>query len=121
MTCRNAARAASFGDPDDATARAQAVLDRSGERGDAAIVSNSVLVSPVEVHVTSEPVTQRDENSRKEFTPGGQVSGTVTAITEVDVSPFVLHVFLGKGRKLTFRSQQTFPITYAIPATRPTS
>ncbi len=116
-TCRDAVRAAACGDPADATARAQAALNEAGQRDPRAMISNSVLVSSVDVQVTGKPVPQIDEALNNTFNPGGPVTGTVTATTEVEVRPFVLQGFL--PRKVTFRSQHSCPITYVMPAYHP--
>jgi hypothetical protein len=116
MICRDAARAAAAGDPLEAPARAQAVVNGEGDRH-SSLVSNTVLVPPVDVSVTHEPVLQYDRLSRKEFGPGGPVYGTVTVATEVEIKPFVLKALT--GRKFTFRANQTFPITYIAPVIHP--
>lgn len=121
LTCRSAARAAASSNPAEATERAQTVVDRTNECNTSTIISNSLLVAPAEVYIASEPVPQCDPISGKEFNPGGPVTGTVTATTEVEIRPFVIQCFFGKGKKLTFRSQHTFPITYVESASRPPS
>jgi Flp pilus assembly protein TadG len=115
--CRNAARAAAFGNPTEATERAQAVL--SGTNQSSNLVSNSTLIGPVQVNVTHEPPTEFDPLSRTESSPGGPVSGDVTVETEVRITPFLLQKFVGRQRNLTFRAQESYPITYIMPVSHP--
>jgi hypothetical protein len=118
LVCRDAARAAAFGDPVDATARAQAVVESTADR-QSLLVSPSILIPPVDVQVSHEPVVQFDPISHREFSPGGPVTGTVTAVTEIEIRPFVMRIFTANTRKLTFRSHQKFPITYVSPVVHP--
>lgn len=115
-TCMSAARAAASGAPEEATDRAQIVLDRADGRGPTAMVSNSVLACPVQVDITSKPETQRDPVTKEEVNPGGAVVGSVTVTSEVEVKPFLLHSFFTKAKSLKFTSQHSCPITYVVPA-----
>jgi len=118
LVCRDAARAAAAGDPADATARAEAVVSSTGERN-SSVITSSILIPPVEVYVTQEPVRQFDRTTHQEYSPGGSVSGTVKVSTEVEITPFVLKMLLAGQRKLTFQSHQSFPITYIMPVVAP--
>ena len=114
-TCRNAARAAAAGDPVYATTRALSIINRSNDRSRSGMVSNFVLAQPVDVRVTSRPVSEMDQNSGQMINPGGAVTGTATVTTEVDVRPFVVQAVYGGKSPIKLRSQQTFPISFIQP------
>jgi hypothetical protein len=113
-TCRNAVRAAASGDPNQATPRVQAVIDRANSRT-TGIVSNFKLVQPVETVITSQPQAERDPISGDEITSGGPVNGTICATTEVDIKPFAVHGIYGGKSPLKFQSKQSFPISFVRP------
>ena len=105
-TCREAARVAASGDPNDAQARAAAVVARANQRA-SGMLSNFVLVN------VNNTVTAQQMLALQPY--GGPVQGTVTVQTEVDIRPFVVqYAYAGKS-PLTFRSQQSFPFTYVVP------
>lgn len=108
-TCREAARVASIGDPTDANKRAAAVVARANKQG-SSMLSNFVLVSCTST-VTAAQVTALKASF------GGPVSGTVTAVTEVDIKPFVVQYAYSGGAPLKFRATQTYPFTYVVPNT----
>ena len=108
-TCREAARVAASGRPGDQTSRAQAVVNRANAKT-TGMLSNFQLVG-----TPNSTVTQTTADALAPY--GGSLNGTVTVTTQVDVKPFVVQVVYNGGGPLTFRSQQTFPITYVVPNT----
>jgi hypothetical protein len=114
VLCRSAARAAANGNPAQATSRAQTVIDRARAGSLGRMISNFLLVSPVETKITGSPKSEIDVALEKQVNPGGPVSGSTTVTTEVEVKPFMVHMFYGKT-SLRFRAQQTFPISYVMP------
>ncbi len=111
-TCREAARVAASGNPLQAQSRAQAIIDRANSRA-SGMVTNFVLANFAST-VTAEDVAELG-------TYGGPVKGTVTIETDVSIHPIVVQlVYTGKS-PLHFRSQQSFPFTYVVPNTTPSS
>lgn len=110
-TCREAARVAASGNPNDATARAKAVVARANQRA-AGMLSNFTLIEPV----TLSPANLLTQMAQLQ-PYGGPVSGQVTVQTEVDVKPFVVQYAYSGQSPLKFRSQQTFPFTFVVPNT----
>ncbi len=111
--CRDAARKAAAGDPANAEQRAQTVVDQARQNGKAL---NIRLVSPVETEVVSQPRLRRDPETDALINPGGLVTGTVILTTEMEMTPLALHFFLIQQPPLKFRSKQSSPISYVIPA-----
>jgi len=106
--CREAARAAACGNPNDARARAVQVINLANQRS-GAYVSNLRLDS-----VTS-TVSAAEVAALSPY--GGPVQGSVTVRTFIDVHPYIIYwVYTGKPT-LTFTSQQTFPYSYVVPNT----
>lgn len=111
-TCREAARVAASGNPLDAQSRAQIIVDRANSHA-SAVVSNFTLARVVST------VTAKDIAALGTF--GGPITGSVSVETDVDVHPLVVQlVYTGKS-PLHFRSKQTFPFTYVVPNTTPSS
>jgi hypothetical protein len=106
-TCREAARVAAAGDPNDSEARAAAVVARANAKA-AGMLSNFTLIKPVQSTVTAAQMAALAQY-------GGPVQGTVTVQTEVDVRPFVVQFAYNGSSPLRFRSQQSFPYTYVVP------
>src|SRR5215469_14543327 len=80
--CREAARAAATGDPRNARARAQAVIS-SGGKSAGGLVTNLRLIGVS----STVPVATLAQLSLY----GGQVDGSVTVQTSIDVHPFLVH------------------------------
>lgn len=114
VLCRTAARAAATGNPEQATSRAQTVIDRARSRSAGSMISDFELISPVETKITGSPVAEVDAALEKQVNPGGPVTGAVTVTTEVEVKPFMVHMLYG-SKQLRFRTQQVFPISYVMP------
>jgi hypothetical protein len=111
-TCREASRVAASGNPLQAQSRAQAIVDRANSRA-SGMVSNFVLAN------FTSTVTAADVAAVGTY--GGPVNGTVTVETDVSIHPMVVQlVYTGKS-PLHFRSQQSFPFTYVVPNTTPSS
>lgn len=112
-TCREAARIAASGSPDQATAtqRAQAVINRANNRA-SGMLSNFVL-PPGGVVLNGVNPTQQAQALQY----GGSVSGTVTVTTQVTIRPFVVQMVYNGSNPLVFQSKQTFPFTYVYPST----
>ena len=109
--CREAARLASEGDPNLASSRVQAYLQRAGQ-------NSKGLVSPVVMSVpgiTFDPPSVPAQTAA--LAPyGGPVRGKVTVKTKVHINPYIVqHIYAGQG--LEFEAQKTFPITYVVPNT----
>ncbi|MDX2107608.1 MAG: hypothetical protein SFY67_14500 [Candidatus Melainabacteria bacterium] len=110
QTCKQAARAASSGDPVSANQRAQAIVARANQQG-SSMLSNFTLTG-----TTFNPATLiADRNALNPY--GGTVSGTVTVSTTVDIRPFLVPYVYSGGAPLTFRSAQTYPFTFVVPNT----
>lgn len=110
QTCKQAARAASSGDPVSANQRAQAIVARANQQG-SSMLSNFTLTA-----TTFNPSTViADRNALNPY--GGTVSGTVTVSTTVDIRPFLVPYVYSGGAPLTFRSAQTYPFTFVAPNT----
>ncbi|MBI2812127.1 MAG: hypothetical protein HYX67_15030 [Candidatus Melainabacteria bacterium] len=107
-TCREAARVAASGAPQDQANRAKAVISRANQRA-AGMLSNFKLVTDPPVST----VTQAQANNLAPY--GGALNGTVTVQTEVEIRPFVVQAAYNGKSPLIFRSQQSFPITYVVP------
>lgn len=120
-TCQAAARAAGRGDPGDAMVRAQAIVDRKGKSDDKALIANPQLFGPVQVSLTNMPRALRDPITGIAFNPGGPVIGTVTVVTKTVIRPFVLSFLTPDQKTFSVRSEQTFPLTYIMPSTKPSS
>lgn len=114
--CRNAARAAAEGDPAEASFRAQAVMNRSNLQANQPLISGSRLILPVEVKISSRPLTEPDIATGKQMNTGGPVTGTATVTTEVEIRPFIVHMMYGGKSPLKFTSRQSFPMSYVAPA-----
>ena len=107
---KQAARAASSGDPVTANQRAQAIVARANQQG-SSMLSNFTLTG-----TTFNPATLiADRNALNPY--GGTVSGTVTVSTTVDIRPFLVPYVYSGGAPLTFRSAQTYPFTFVVPNT----
>ena len=115
-TCRNAVRAAASGAPAEAARRAKAIVDGSNIRSGGGIVSQFVLVPPVDVKVTSKPISQVDAGTGSQITAGGPILGTAQVTTEVEVRPFIVHLVCGGGQPLKFKVQHSCPLSYVLPA-----
>lgn len=110
QTCKQAARAASSGDPISANQRAQAIVARANQQG-SSMLSNFTLTG-----TTFNPTTLiADRNALNPY--GGTISGTVTVSTTVDIRPFLVPYVYSGGAPLTFRSAQTYPFTFVVPNT----
>lgn len=110
QTCKQAARAASSGDPVSANQRAQAIVARANQQG-SSMLSNFTLTG-----TTFNPTTLiADRNALNPY--GGTISGTVTVSTTVDIRPFLVPYVYSGGAPLTFRSAQTYPFTFVVPNT----
>jgi Flp pilus assembly protein TadG len=109
-TCREAARVAASGKPSDQAARAAAVVARANQRS-AGMLSNFIVVAGY----PQSTVTQAQADAPPYVPYGGALNGTVTVQTEVDIKPFVVQAAYSGKSPLTFRSQQSFPITYVVP------
>jgi hypothetical protein len=111
-TCRDAARIAATGNPLDAQIRAQSVVNQTNDRV-VGLPSSFTLVSVVS------SVTPNDITALGAL--GGPLRGTVTVETEVSIHPMVVQwVYSGKN-PLLFRAQQSFPFTYVVPSSVPSS
>ncbi|MBS2002343.1 MAG: TadE family protein [Candidatus Obscuribacterales bacterium] len=107
-TCREAARVAASGAPQDQASRAKAVVARANARA-AGMLSNFKLITDPPLST----VSQAQADALKPY--GGALNGTVTVQTEVEVRPFVVQAAYNGQSPLKFRSQQSFPITYVVP------
>lgn len=107
-TCREAARVAASGAPQDQANRAKAVVARANARA-AGMLSNFKLITDPPLST----VSQVQADALKPY--GGALNGTVTVQTEVEVRPFVVQAAYNGQSPLKFRSQQSFPITYVVP------
>jgi hypothetical protein len=107
-TCREAARVAASGAPQDQANRAKAVVARANARA-AGMLSNFKLMTDPPLST----VSQVQADALKPY--GGALNGTVTVQTEVEVRPFVVQAAYNGQSPLKFRSQQSFPITYVVP------
>lgn len=114
-TCREAARVAASGDPNQAYDRANAVVQRANARA-AGMLSNFSLKKS---DVTFAPSAPNDPISQvTSLAPyGGPVQGTVSVRTTVQIRPFVVQFAYNGQSPLTFQSSQTFPFTYVVPNT----
>jgi Flp pilus assembly protein TadG len=113
--CRDTSQKAASGNPSDAQSRAQASIDQLNSNQAGSTFARFSLVLPVETSLSSEPKLQRDPETDQFFNPGGLIHGTVTVTTEVELRPVVIHLLIGKKSPLTFRSKQSFPISYVQP------
>jgi Flp pilus assembly protein TadG len=111
-TCREAARVAASGNPLDAQSRAQAIIDRANSHASSTASSFS-LVSVLST------VTPQDVQALGTF--GGLLKGSVTVQTDVSIRPMIVQFVFSGGAPLHFRSEQTFPFTYVVPNTTPTT
>jgi Flp pilus assembly protein TadG len=110
--CREAARAAATGDPNNASARATAIVNVA-KSGDRAFVSNIRLIT-VSSTVTAAELAK--------LTPyGGPVQGSVTVQTSIEVRPFIVQWAYNGKSPLIFHSKQTFPYSYSVPNTATSS
>lgn len=103
--CREAARAASIGDPNQCTNRAQRVIDQANATKGGFIKQFSLVAAAPNglVYPTNLGAT------------GGQVQGSIAVDTSVAVAPpFILRNF-AQTNLFTFKSHQSFPITYTLP------
>jgi hypothetical protein len=105
-TCREAARVAAAGNPNDMQLRAQAVVNRANASA-VGMCSNFVLAN------IASTVSPADLSRFTKY--GGTVTGTVSVETDVDVRPFVVKYAFSGGKPLQFRSQQSFPFTCVMP------
>jgi hypothetical protein len=115
--CAGAARAAADGDPAQAGRRAEAALRPPAKRPSGALVSDVVLVPPVKTQITRQPLAQKDPFSEKISNPGGPVEGIVLVSTEIQVSPFFLHLVCSPNSPLKFRCSHSSAISYVMPPT----
>jgi len=115
-TCRDAARAAASGDPQNATARAQAIVSRANARSHGQIVSNFAMVGGANVNIINQPTPQMEQTTGTMVNPGGPITGTVTVTTKVEIRPFVVQIVYTGQSPLIFQSRQTFPISYVVPS-----
>jgi len=116
FTCRNAARAAAAGNTGEAEYRARVAIDQSSTHGFANIISHPTLILPVEMNLTSQPIARRDPETDRFSNPGGLVTGTVTVTTQLEVRPLAMDFVFRRQAPLVFRSTQSFPIHYILPA-----
>ncbi len=114
LTCRNAVRAAASGDPVNAGQRAQSVVERQDGRSSSTLISNSVVVPPIEVKIINSPTAQPDAISGQLINPGGPIDGTISVTTSVEIKGFILQAFFSKQNPLRFSSRETFPITFVV-------
>jgi Flp pilus assembly protein TadG len=114
--CRNAARAAAAGGTTEVNYRARVAIDQSGLRGCGNIISQPKIILPVEVNLTSQPTEYFDPETGKIVNPGGEITGTITVTTEVDINPFAADLIFLQRKPLAFISEQTFPIHYIVPS-----
>lgn len=112
QTCRQAARAASSGDPATARQRADAIIARANQQG-SSMLSNFTLDQFIFNPGTVLTDTDALRASNGGF--GGTVSGTITVETTVEIRPFIVPQVYSGGAPLTFRASQTFPFTYLVP------
>jgi Flp pilus assembly protein TadG len=110
-TCREAARVAASGNPNDALDRAKAVVARANQKASGMLSNFQLVPQPngVKTNVTS--------NLPQLLQYGGPVQGTVQVETEVDIKPFVVQFAYNGQSPLKFRSRQSFPFTYVFPNT----
>ena len=105
---READRLAASGDPVQALARAQAVIDRIAKSTGgyvSKLTLKSLTFTPANLLTT--------ESSLVPY--GGVIQGSVTVRTEVTVTPIAIsYVWTGP---FVFDSEQTCPITYDVPNT----
>lgn len=111
-TCREAARVAALGDPTTCSARALAVINRANNQ-------SSALLSNFQLKNCTSTVTAAQIAAMQPF--GGPVSGTVSVTTEVDIRPFVVYLVYTGSSPLHFQSVQTYPFTYTVPNSAPTT
>lgn len=111
--CRNVARTAASGAPEDANNRAMAILSQKSDSSGGCF-GTIHLVEPVTLRITNKPSAQSDPDSTESFNPGGPLEGSAIASTQITIKPLVLHLLQG-GRELTFKSQQSCPISYVMP------
>lgn len=112
QTCKQAARAASSGDPASASQRAQAIVARANQQGSSMLSNFSltgVIFNPATVVADAAALVPY----------GGTISGTVTVNTTVDIRPFLVPYVYSGGAPLTFRSSQAYPFTFVVPNTAP--
>mgnify|MGYP003394146153 CR=1 FL=1 len=116
--CRDAARKSASGNPIQAESRALLLIEQMNNRnsGNVGLVSHFRLVPPVEIEITSQPKLRRNPENDLLVNPGGLVTGSVTVTTQVEITPFVLQLFLGGNAPLKFQSKQAFPISYVVPS-----
>ncbi|MBX9570259.1 MAG: hypothetical protein K2X77_15275 [Candidatus Obscuribacterales bacterium] len=111
--CRNVVRTAASGAPEDANNRAQAILAQKSDSS-TGWFSKISLAEPVALMITNKPNVQLDPESNEAFNPGGPIEGSAIASTQITIKPILLHLFHGE-RELTFKSQQSCPISYVMP------
>ncbi|HEY9760645.1 MAG TPA: hypothetical protein V6C97_36135 [Oculatellaceae cyanobacterium] len=105
-TCTEAARMASQGPPDQANARASAVVARA-KSINSWFVSNLHIVGDATIQNTGPPIGSLQQN-------GGPVVGTVAVCTEVTVQLPIALPFPG-SKLTTFQTTKAFPFTYIYP------
>jgi hypothetical protein len=102
--------------PEDGRQRAETVVSGGGSQDDRAMVGCPRLILPVDVKVVSRPQTEQDLAAEKQISAGGPVKGTATVTTEIELRPFLIHLFCGGKSPLLFRATHTFPISCVIPS-----
>lgn len=113
--CRNAVQAAATGEPAEAQYRAQTILDQANSRIAGQLVSHFALDGPVECKIEAAPIPYRDPMTSMTVNPGGLITGTATAITTVEIRPFIVHCVYGGHLPLKFSCRQSIPIRYVVP------
>ncbi len=112
--CRNAARAAAAGAPAEANARASSVVNSTNNSDASPLIPTFKLIAPVFVEVVGQNQDASNEQD-KIIAEAMPINGTVKVTTEVEIKPFLLHVFFGGNKAFRFQAQQTYPISYAPP------
>ncbi|MBX9720642.1 MAG: hypothetical protein K2X81_04555 [Candidatus Obscuribacterales bacterium] len=112
--CRNAARAAAAGAPAEANARAGAVVSSTNKQEASPLIPAFKLIAPVFVEVVGQNQDASSEQD-KVIAEAMPVNGTVKVTTEVEIKPFLLHVFFGGNKAFRFQAQQSYPISYTPP------
>ena len=100
--CREACRAASSTDPQEAKRIADQIVARANAPG-SKNTCYKLVDEPKQSALKIPPAEQ-----------GGLIEGNVTVKTAVDVQPMFLVGFLYGGKPITFVAEQTFPYTYVL-------
>lgn len=107
--CREAARAASAGDPDSANARATAIVNQANLTKGGVIAKFELIdARPLRPDRSGPPI--RPDGA----TGGGIVQGSVDVRTRVIVAPPFLLNALKRDDHFAFETFQSFPITFVV-------